>query len=334
MTYNQSAYITDAMNGFCMQQTTFPFLAIICDDASTDGEQDVIRQYLDQHFQVEVEEGRSEWTTDEAHFVYAHHRTNPNCYFLVIFLKENYYSQRKDKAHLWAEWDIDVKYIALCEGDDYWTAAEKLERQVGVLENNENVAFCVHDYTEWIQNKSSYRPHELNIKFEGDGIILSMDSYLREHFFTKILTTMYKADALNKSKYTEYDVKIDMMLYFALFTQGCCYLMKDNMGCYRIHDGGVYSGSNRQPLQNRFFSNIFSLCRIERTRAAQKFVYNFIAPYAISELLRRKMSFVKDCLSYLGIYNVKLFFIKYPQLILSILLAKLGVRIHTGYLRF
>ena len=49
-TYNQALYIKDTMDGFCMQTTNFPFVAIIVDDASTDGEPEVIRRYLQEHF--------------------------------------------------------------------------------------------------------------------------------------------------------------------------------------------------------------------------------------------------------------------------------------------
>ncbi len=85
MTYNHAPYIEDAMNGFCMQETSFPFLAIICDDASTDGEQVVIRKYLQDHFNT----SSKSWETDEAQMVLAQHKTNSNCSFLVIFLKTN-----------------------------------------------------------------------------------------------------------------------------------------------------------------------------------------------------------------------------------------------------
>lgn len=74
MTYNQSAYITDALNGFAMQQTDFPFVALIFDDASTDGEQGVIKKYLEEHFDHSVETEYKEWETEDANYTYA--RTN------------------------------------------------------------------------------------------------------------------------------------------------------------------------------------------------------------------------------------------------------------------
>ena len=71
MTYNQSKYITDAMNGFTMQQTSFPFVCTIVDDASTDGEQEVIRRYLEENFDLSECSVAFHKKTDCAHITYA-----------------------------------------------------------------------------------------------------------------------------------------------------------------------------------------------------------------------------------------------------------------------
>ena len=120
MTYNQSKYITDAMNGFTMQQTDFPFVCTIVDDASTDGEQEVIRKYVEENF--DFSEGSAAYSkeTDYAFITYAQHKTNKNCYFAVLYLKENHYSQNKDKSPYLKEWRDGVEYMAICEEDDYW----------------------------------------------------------------------------------------------------------------------------------------------------------------------------------------------------------------------
>ena len=97
MTYNQSKYITDAMNGFTMQQTSFPFVCTIVDDASTDGEQDVIRKYVEENFDFSEDSVAFHKETDYAHITYAQHKTNKNCYFAVLYLKENHHSQKKPK---------------------------------------------------------------------------------------------------------------------------------------------------------------------------------------------------------------------------------------------
>ena len=116
-TYNQSRYITDALNGFVMQQTSFPFVCTIVDDASNDGEQETIKQFVEDNFDVHDISVAYEKDTDYGHIMFAQNKTNKNCFFAVIYLKENHYSQRKGKARYLIEWN-NAKYMALCEGDD------------------------------------------------------------------------------------------------------------------------------------------------------------------------------------------------------------------------
>ena len=145
MTYNQSKYITDAMNGFTMQQTSFPFVCTIVDDASTDGEQEVIRKYVEDHFDFSEGSVAYHKETDYAHITYAQHKTNKNCYFAVLYLKENHYSQHKDKSPYLKEWREGVDYMALCEGDDYWINSSKLQKQVDYLDTNLDYSMCFHN---------------------------------------------------------------------------------------------------------------------------------------------------------------------------------------------
>lgn len=154
-TYNHKKYITDAMNGFVMQQTDFSYVCTIVDDASTDGEQDVIRKYLNENFDLKDSTIAYEKDTDYGHVTFARHKSNKNCYFAVIYLNENHYSQKKSKAPYLTEW-INAKYIALCEGDDYWTDPLKLQKQVEYMEKHEECCMCTHA-TNWETNGNIYR---------------------------------------------------------------------------------------------------------------------------------------------------------------------------------
>lgn len=134
------------MDGFCMQQTDFPFVCVIVDDASTDGEQDVIRDYLQINFDLGESNGMQTEVTDDYISVFARHKTNTNCFFEVFFLKNNHYQVGKSKAIYFDKLAEGVKYIAICEGDDYWIDSMKLQKQVDFMDSHaeHSLCFCAH----------------------------------------------------------------------------------------------------------------------------------------------------------------------------------------------
>lgn len=118
ITYNQANYIKDALEGFLMQQTNFKFIVVIHDDASTDGTSDIVRQYAKDHPDIFIDyiEKENQW--------------NKGGLPHIIQLMNSLYRQSK--------------YIAFCEGDDYWTDNKKLQRQVDFLEANSSYSMCFH----------------------------------------------------------------------------------------------------------------------------------------------------------------------------------------------
>lgn len=153
MTFNHAPYILDAMNGFCMQKTSFPFVCAVIDDCSTDGEQEVISNYLHEHFDLEDQSVARYEETDDYKLIYARHKENHNCFFVVLYLKYNHYSIGKKlrKIIYIKEFEKNAKYIALCEGDDYWTDPLKLQKQVDYLENHPECGLIYTDYSVYIQ---------------------------------------------------------------------------------------------------------------------------------------------------------------------------------------
>lgn len=138
-TFNHSKYITDAMNGFTMQQTSFPFVCTIVDDASTDGEQEVIRKYVEENFDFSVGSVSYHKETDYAHITYAQHKTNKNCYFVAILLKTNHNGAPELKAKKYEyikKWRVQSEYEAICEGDDYWIDEFKIQKQADFLDSH------------------------------------------------------------------------------------------------------------------------------------------------------------------------------------------------------
>ena len=172
MTYNQEPYITDALNGFVMQQTSFPFVCTIVDDASTDRNAEVIRDYVSENFDLQDTSIAYEKDMDYGHVTFARHKTNQNCFFAVIYLKENHYSQGKSKEPYMVEWS-GRKYIAICEGDDYWTDPLKLQKQVEFLEGHEDVGFVGSNV--WLDVNGKLKKEERNLPAlseEGDFILM------------------------------------------------------------------------------------------------------------------------------------------------------------------
>ncbi len=114
--YNHGPYLRNALEGFIMQKVDFPVEILIHDDASTDNSAEIIREYENKY---------------------------PNL-FRPIYETENQYH----KQHLWADIQFPRargKYIALCEGDDYWTDPYKLQKQVDYMESHPKCTLCFHN---------------------------------------------------------------------------------------------------------------------------------------------------------------------------------------------
>lgn len=170
-TYNQSKYITETLDGFCLQKTDFPFVCCIVDDASTDNEQSIILEYLNNNFELNNQYEPSEYETDYAKIVYCQHKRNLNCYFAVLLLKENLYS----KGGHWKKWQYisrwreKCKYEAICEGDDYWIDPLKLQKQIHFLENNDSFSIIGSSYSILNQKTgrmSVYVPKRKRLNFK------------------------------------------------------------------------------------------------------------------------------------------------------------------------
>lgn len=132
-TFNQSKYVEDALNGFAMQKTNFPFVCLVMDDASTDGEQVVIKEWMDR----ECDMSRAE-TIDipTSNVIIVPHKTNTSCTFAFYFLKQNLFKAKEEKMKHVIPWREQCEYEALCEGDDYWIDPLKLQKQVDFLDKN------------------------------------------------------------------------------------------------------------------------------------------------------------------------------------------------------
>jgi len=238
-TYNHSQYITDALNGFVMQKTNFPYVCLIVDDASTDGEQNVIMDFLQKECDIDYAE-RTE--TGDYLRIKAPHKTNSNCTLVVFFLKDNHKSQNKDKYVYVKPWRSLCKYEAWCEGDDYWTEPRKLQLQVDFMESHPEHSLCIHAYRQDLFHGNSIVSKEIH-KYSSDvEIIPDKDVFNYRGMFSATASMLYRTSA--RDNYPEWAKKApvgDRPLKFVLFSRGHIAYLDRMMSVYRIGVQGSWT---------------------------------------------------------------------------------------------
>lgn len=146
LAYNHASYIKDALEGFVSQKTRFSFEVIVHDDASTDGTADIIREYARRYPEI----------------------------IKPVFQKENQYSRGVAIGPTFCFPLVRGEYVALCEGDDYWTDPLKLQLQADALDGHPEVDLCTHGALVTQNGKfHGYMPSRLW------GGILSADKIIR-----------------------------------------------------------------------------------------------------------------------------------------------------------
>ena len=204
ITYNHAPYIEDCLKGILMQQTNFDFELIIGDDASTDGTSDILRDYANRYPAI----------------------------IKPIIQEKNVgvYSNSIETVFP----NLIGKYIAICEGDDYWTDPLKLQKQVDFLEKNKEYEVCVHNSMELSESLQ-----EPSLKTQPDG---DFESIVLNGLSSNTLSVVFRNKISTFPKWFYESSSCDLPLYLLLLVDGGkIKYMDDVMGVYRIHSGGVWS---------------------------------------------------------------------------------------------
>ena len=307
-TYNHASYIVDTLNGFCMQQTSFPFVCAIVDDCSTDGEQKIIESYLQNNFDFE-DGGIARNEKDGSYqFYFARHKLNKNCYFAVFFLAFNHYSIKKTKQPYFKEWQSKSQYIAVCEGDDYWTDPSKLQKQADFLDSHPDFSICSHDFIKYNQLTNSFYNHSFFFSLftrknneQIEYIEYTLDTFF-DRWWTQPLTYMYRngsyLDLIPSYKYRYYR---DTVFAYYVLKEGKGALLNFLGGVYRLHDNGIYAGKDIAYNWKIGVKNGYDIYSIEKDERALKHclryehhrVYNLINSKRYKELAIDLFSFAK-----------------------------------------
>ncbi len=217
ITYNHENFIAQAIEGILMQETNFFYNLIIADDCSPDNTEEIVKNII---------------------------LTNPKGHLI------KYFRQKKNIGiklnGIFGLNQCNGKYIALCEGDDYWTDPYKLQKQVDFLESHSDVSVCFHDYM--VFNENTLSPSKLDAQ-SNQPIDLQnffFSSYNESKYWvTQPLTAVFRSSSLDMSIFEYYNKFKDYHLFYHLLQSGKGYYMSDIMGVYRQHQMGVFTSLSK-----------------------------------------------------------------------------------------
>lgn len=252
LVYNHEPFLRQCLDGFVMQKTTFKFEVIVHDDASTDRSADIIREYAERY---------------------------PNI-IRPVFEKENQYSKgvTRELLHIIFVPKCSSKYIAYCEGDDYWTDPLKLQTQVDFMERHPEfvVSSHLHDVYNERTKELFHEDSFCNFEYITENKSEYFEYTYFDGWFTHPLTCMYRNEKVLRDIPAEkYPYFIDTVFFYYVLRGKKGALLNNNMAVYRIHDGGIYSGAPMLNNYKRNISNLFLIYKVEgERRVLNALVYN------------------------------------------------------------
>ncbi len=233
ITYNHEPYIRACLDGFLMQKTNFLIEVLIHDDCSTDGTKKIIEEYANRY---------------------------PNIIF-PIFQSVNQYSQGIRAMNARFNFPrCKGKYIALCEGDDYWTDPLKLQKQVDFLQNNNEYVVCSHDTKTIDSYGNLLKESKLPNSFKRDAT----SEELKKGFWILTLGMMFRNLPIFKN-YPKEGYRVlngDIFLISILGQYGKSKYMNDiEPASYRQHIGGIWSMKSNRFKQINNFKTLFFMAK-------------------------------------------------------------------------
>ena len=262
ITYNHASFIRKCLDGFLMQQTDFPIEILIHDDCSTDGTTEIIREY-------------------EAKY--------PDLIF-PLYEEENQYSMGgAGKMDLYNYTRARGKYIAYCEGDDYWTDPLKLQKQVDFMEANPDYSVCWHRCKQFIIETGEYIDDRCGaILNDKAGIEIDLDTYFSQ-WYTQPLTMVFRREAYDDSWREQYELYRDEHELYHLLKNGKGYLFSFYGGIYVRHSGGIYTSLTKSSQGETSLKVAKELYQVNKDKYTKRF-YASILQWQIYE---NKDSFCK-----------------------------------------
>ena len=237
ITYNQQSYIAQTLDGFLNQETDFPFEVIVHDDASTDKTADIIREYEQKYPKI----------------------------IKPIYETENQYSKNDDSLDKIVDSACKGKYIAFCEGDDYWIDPLKLQKQISFLEQNPDYGFSYTNFKVFDQQNNSFFTLDIEGK-SGDIYVYEM---LKPTSDIWTLTFCCRKDLyLSRPKLNRKEYFCgDRMMFMHLTSVSKGYYLPECTSVYRkLPESASHSKSKKTKFKFIYFLNKTILYFVENGR--------------------------------------------------------------------
>lgn len=218
LAFNHEPYIRECLDGFIMQKTNFKFVAIVHDDASTDATAAIIREYAEKYPDI----------------------------IKPILETENQYSKNDGSLGRIMDTAIEVtgaKYVAMCEGDDYWIDPYKLQKQVDILENDETLIACATNTITVSNTGEVLSEYKENIVKDNKEGRYNLRDFMHTTHQYPTASVLYRRKEENKireyCRITRNPFFGDWNLWIALHIIGDFYYIDDTTVAYRINPTSV-----------------------------------------------------------------------------------------------
>lgn len=221
--YNHAQYLRQCLDGFVMQQTSFPFEAIVHDDASTDGSTDILREYAEKY----------------------PHIIKP------IIQTENQYKKHEGTISRLLNEASKGKYLAECEGDDYWDDPHKLQKQVDFLESHPDYTMCCCEYRLYSERLGEFRKRKMS---KNDRELSAKEIITHGGLFIATCSVVYRHSMLDC--YTDY-MRChvgDYPLQILCAVKGKVHRFAKPMCVYRVDNDASWRGRQQRVKVDRLIS--------------------------------------------------------------------------------
>ncbi len=213
-TYNHVNYIKDALDGLVSQQTDFIYKVIVFDDASTDGTSDIVRAYAEKYPEI----------------------------IHAIIAKENIYHHPDTKkiiADIWKQ-HLTGKYMAFCEGDDFWIDNNKLQMQVDYMETHPECTMYMHNAL-WLNCRNGAMKAGNPYKGKDEWDITAEELIMQYNGYPSTASFLFKREQINKPQFfAEVHASDYTTILYALATGNVHYSSRI-MSVYRVFAAGSYA---------------------------------------------------------------------------------------------